>query len=100
MTKAKHQSQSAIAPTIGRQVWFWVSGEKRTKSADDTTLQPEAATVVYVSDEHCVNLQVIDAKGRARVVRDAQVVADDEWDDSTGPHCQWVPAPGQGHAAT
>ena len=90
MSKAKQVN--AIVPTIGRQVWFWSSAEKRIAAGADKSVQPEAATVVHVLDERCVNLLVLDHKGRSRAVQHALLVQpDDDWDESTGPHCQWMP---------
>lgn len=47
-----------IKPTVGRVVWFW-PGRK------DESLQPQAAIVVHVWSETCVNLAVFDANGVA-----------------------------------
>lgn len=96
------KATKAIVPTIGRQVWFWASGAKRVKADSDKSVQPEAATVVYVCDERCVNLQVLDVKGRSRaVLRAVLIQPDDTWNESTGAHCQWMPYQvGQARAAT
>lgn len=81
-----------IVPTIGRQLWFWESGAKRAEAEIDRRVQAEAATVVYVVDERCVHLQVLSLKGRARAVLNAQLKQPgDPWNQTTGPHCQWIP---------
>lgn len=103
MSKASKQaSVSVITPSIGRQLWFWSSGAKRAAADSDSAVQPEAATVVYVWDDRTMNLTVLDAKGRARVVRSAQLVQpEDPWNESTGAHAQWMPYQvGQARAAT
>lgn len=79
-------------PTIGRQLWFWESGAKRAAASSDPAVQPEAATVIYVIDDRCVNVQVISLKGRVRtVLRACLVQPADPWNDTTGPHCAWMP---------
>lgn len=81
-----------IKPTIGRQLWFWDSGSKRALAASQKSIQPEAATVCYVWGDRMVNLQVISSNGVARSVTSVELVQpDDPWNDTTGPHSQWMP---------
>jgi hypothetical protein len=81
-----------IVPTIGRQVWYWQNGLKRQRSLADPSQQPEAATVVFVHNDRCVNLQVLDDLGHAHRFTSIQLVQpDDRWTADTGPHCQCMP---------
>lgn len=72
-----------IAPTIGRQVWFW------RDTPVNVGPQPEAATVCYVHSDTMVNLQVIDANGDARGVTSVRLHQGDE--PGIGMHCAWMP---------
>jgi hypothetical protein len=78
-----------IAPTIGRQVWFWpgtFQGGVFVSRGD----QPMAATVVYVHTDRLVNLQVIDHDGHARPIAEVQLRQPDDHVPQTQ-FCEWMP---------
>lgn len=89
MSKAKHPN--AVVPVVSQPLWFWESGTKRVEAEGNKSVQPEAATVVYVRDERCVDVHVLNSKGVGRAVLAAQLVLpDDPWNETTGPHCQVI----------
>lgn len=75
-----------IKPTIGRKVWFWT----HVPAAGYNSAQPEDATIVYVWDDHLVNLRVTDHSGNGRPETSVQL-----WNgEGTQPvtrHAQWMP---------
>ena len=83
-----------IRPTIGRQVWFWESGNLHrlhdgTPHGVIPKFQPEAATVVRVWGDRMINVQVIDCNGSAR--SQCSVALQQPGDEiPEGPHCSWM----------
>lgn len=90
---------SIIKPTIGRKVWFFPA------AADIRTLenmgtghfwkhgeQPMDATIVYVHDDHKVNLAIFDHAGLHHVWPSVYLVQPGDAQDP-GPlrHCRWMP---------
>lgn len=78
-----------IRPTNGRQVWFYPNGT--FLSVDGDKGQPLAATVVHVWSDNCVNLQVLDAEGRAIQATSVRLLADGETPPAIGAYCDWMP---------
>jgi hypothetical protein len=75
-----------IKPTIGRVVWFWLDEFQAT----DTGQQPNAAMVVRVWNDTCVNLVVFDANGNWHP-RGSVTLWQGEGPRPFGPHCEWMP---------
>lgn len=78
-----------IQPTQGRQLWFYPGGEDRS-SFVRLDAQPLAATVVFVSNERTVNLQILDHNGYSHAKRDVVLVQPgDEVPNCS--HATWMP---------
>lgn len=77
-----------IVPTIGRQVWFRpcaVAAGVMTLYSD----QPCAATVIHVADERCVNLSVLDHRGRSHVFASVALLQDDDTPPVDANYAEW-----------
>lgn len=71
---------AAITPTIGRKLWYYpsehdLSGNFGMRCGPG---QPLDATVIGVWTARCVNLNVVDLKGRSFFVESARLVQPDE----------------------
>lgn len=77
-----------INPTNGRQVWFHPNGNYPDISYAG---QPLAATVVQVWSDHCVNLQVLDANGRAHAVTSVPLLQGDDAAPQGSAYAEWMP---------
>lgn len=77
-----------ITPTVGRKVWFH-PGQDHSEM-NQLSDQPLDATVLFVHDEHSVNLMVIDHMGHGHFVDKAHLV---QPDDSLAPgsYANWMP---------
>lgn len=75
-----------IKPTIGRVVWFWEKGYIEGNLAP----QPEAALIVYVHSDACVNLCVLDHNGVPKS-RTSVPLYHGEGDRPAWMHCEWMP---------
>jgi len=75
-----------IKPTIGRQLWFW---------RQDPALgneQPQAATVAFVHNDRCVNVQIINHAGVAYPLSSVKLLQDDDVPPARGVgFCTWMP---------
>ena len=90
----------AIAPTIGRQVWFFGAPHDGLATHDgrpnhncrrfDKDL-PMSATVVYVWPSGLVNLNVIDHGGQHYAVTKAVLRQAGEKQPETPSWCEWMP---------
>lgn len=81
-----------IQPSIGSPVLFWESGAKRALAANNPSIQPEDAGVCYVWNDRMVNLSVVNSNGFSRPETSITLVQpDDPWNETTGPHCSWMP---------
>lgn len=79
-----------ITPTNGRQVWFYPNGF--FKHNFDHYDQPLAATVVHVWNDRMVNLQVLDANGKAHQFTSVQLLQDDDVAPKHGlTYAGWMP---------
>jgi hypothetical protein len=74
-----------ITPTIGRQVWFWP-----LKRLIEPPTQPLAATVCFVHNDRCVNLQLIDHNGNA-IPALSVVLRQPEDERPEYAYCEWMP---------
>lgn len=84
--------EKIISPSISRRLWFWESGAKRALAATQKSIQPEDAGVCYVWNDRMVNISVANSNGFIRSLTSVPLLQPgDAWDDSTGPHCQWMP---------
>jgi len=71
---AKLAPASAIAPTIGRKVWFWPTDfQRRTGMAicDDS---PCDATVIFVHPQGTVNLRISDHAGSTHIAHSVELL--------------------------
>ncbi len=84
-----------IKPTIGRQVWHWPQGSSPHASHVPPVgiEQPEAATIVYVHDDHIVNLAVINHEGIARREIAVRLRQDEAPESMALPYCEWPARP-------
>lgn len=73
---------SAITPTVGRKVWFYVS---------DTQQEPRDATIIKVwgvGPQAAVNLDVVDPDTGVHTFWPSIVVGDE---NTPWPHYRWMP---------
>lgn len=75
-----------IAPTIGRQVWYYPTMFERRLSD-----QPFAATVVYVHSDHYVSLVTLGHRGESVLREHVRLIQDDESVPEEKGHCEWMP---------
>lgn len=78
-----------IAPTIGRQVWFYPRGIDVLATADDDIAF--AATICRIWSDRMVNLQVIDQAGNSHARTSTLLLQGDEDYAPSGSYCQWTP---------
>jgi hypothetical protein len=80
-----------IPPSVGQSVMYHPGFHEYTlRSADN---QPCAATIAYVHSDTCVNLGVLDWKGRAVSRERVRLKQDDgpEEDNATSAYATWPP---------
>ena len=82
-----------ITPTIGRVVWFHMSGETKDSRADFVTHseQPHTALIVHVWGDNCVNLTVFDHNGVPFQFTSVTLLQDDETPNGAGMWAEWMP---------
>lgn len=80
-----------ITPTIGRQVWFRPCFPQTHDFHVLDIGQAFAATVIYVHDDHCVNLKVIDHIGIVHTVPDVYLLQDEDTVQPQGNYAEWMP---------
>jgi len=88
------QQVKITPPTIGSPVWYW-----RSLFNKENGLQPEAATVVFVHNDRCVNLVVLDALGDNRPIHSVVLrQPEDSPPTDRDSFCEWMPYQQQQHA--
>lgn len=91
-----------IKPTVGRKVWFRPNGIKALQEAGvleylPTPLivnggdQPLDATVVYVWNDRCVNLTILDHSGHPFIASSVPLLQDGDEKPASGFYCEWMP---------
>ena len=78
--------QKLIAPTVGRQVWYYGDHEDELDGH-----QPHAATVVYVHDYRTVNLVAFTADGDHYPVRNCRLLQEDDVARKRESYARWMP---------
>ncbi|MEP6876928.1 MAG: hypothetical protein ABI887_21420 [Burkholderiales bacterium] len=84
---------SFIKPTVGRQVWYRPAPDEILVTCGD---QPLAATVAAVHSDRCINLQVIDANGKAHARASVLLIhGDEDYGNESyqpvGSYAEWMP---------
>lgn len=74
-----------IKPSIGRVVWFWISGDIPDRGA-----QPNAALVTFVHNDELVNLTVFSDVGYPGAYTNIPLWQG-EGERPQGRHCEWMP---------
>lgn len=75
-----------ITPSVGRKVWFYQS----VTDAQNPSVQPRDATVVYVISDRLVNLRVSDTKGDQTPKLAVQLYQEGD-EDPQGEFACWMP---------
>lgn len=95
-------TSTVITPTVGRKVWFRQNGIKALQEAGvleylPTPLivnggdQPLDATVVYVWNDRCVNLTILDHSGHPFIATSVPLLQDGDEKPASGFYCEWMP---------
>lgn len=79
-----------IIPTIGRRVWFWPAGLRRTEVVCNNPSVPMDAGIVYVWGDRMVNLDVTDHAGNHHAFTSVDLWQGDG-DRPNGAYCEWMP---------
>jgi hypothetical protein len=79
-----------IIPTIGRRVWFWSAGLRRTDVTCHDPKVPMDAGIVYVWNDRMVNLDVTDHAGKHHAFTSVELWQGD-CDRPSGSYCEWMP---------
>lgn len=81
-----------ISPTVGRVVWYRPSeSDTRVAMAVRPGIQPLAAIVAHVFDDHLVNLTVFDHDGNSYPRQNVQLVQEGEEKPEGVSFAQWMP---------
>lgn len=76
-----------IKPTVGRVINYWPSENDELPGDDE---QPFAMVVVFVHDDHKVNLGGWDHQGNPISRIDVPLVQDTEAKPKDGGYCEWM----------
>jgi hypothetical protein len=77
-----------IEPTIGRKLYYWPAPSEPVEVYD--VLQPCDATIVFVHNDHTVNLSVMDHDGDGFNCQKVTLRQPGE-PEPERPYCSWMP---------
>ncbi|HHA2772106.1 TPA: Gp49 family protein [Stenotrophomonas maltophilia] len=86
-----------IKPSVGRKVWFFLDPHRSMPAGMVKTMaigeeqQPMDATVIYVHDDHCVNLLVTDHHGGLFPFQRVQLIQPGDQAFAAGHRAEWMP---------
>ncbi len=79
-----------ITPTVGRIVWFYPGPGARSRM-NVLGNQPMRADIIYVIDDHTVNLSVTDHSGVEYPFDKVPLVQEGETPPERRSYCEWMP---------
>lgn len=81
-----------IKPTVGRVMWYRPGDNLQGGMTQHDPAQPMSAHVVFVWNDHMVNLLVIDHAGGIHARSSVPIVQDGSpWSAGPSPYAEWMP---------
>lgn len=82
---------AVITPTVGRRVYFWPNEGHQAMFGVFDAQQPCDAGVLYVWNDHCVNIEVTGPSGIKASLQNVRLLQGDEKPEDGESYAAWMP---------